>query len=51
MPVLPSYLGLLAVLEESLLAGLLLGLVGGEVLGLRDLVNDLGVHTGDVDLL
>ncbi len=48
---LPSYLGLLAVLEESLLAGLLLSLVGGEVLGLRDLVNDLGVHRGDVDLL
>lgn len=46
-----SYLGLLALLEESVLTGLLLGLVGGEVLGLRDLVDLLLVEAGDVDLV
>jgi hypothetical protein len=46
-----SYLGLLSLLEESLLAGLLLGLVGGEVLGLGDLLNLLLVETGDIDLV
>lgn len=46
-----SYLRLLALLEESLLAGLLLGLLGGEVLWLRDLVNLLLVEAGDVDLV
>ena len=45
-----AYLGLLALLEESLLANLLLGLVGGEVLWLRDLLDLLGVEAGDVDL-
>lgn len=45
-----AYLSLLALLEESLLANLLLGLVGGEVLGLRDLLDLLGVEAGDVDL-
>lgn len=46
----PSYLCLLALLEESLLASLLLGLVGGEVLGGGNLV-DLGLgDTGQVDL-
>lgn len=45
-----SYLCLLALLEESLLASLLLGLVGGEVLGGGNLV-DLGLgDTGQVDL-
>jgi hypothetical protein len=45
-----SYLCLLALLEESLLAGLLLGLVGGEVLGGGNLV-DLGLgDTRQVDL-
>jgi hypothetical protein len=38
-------------LEESLLAGLLLGLLGGEVLGLGDLVDLLEVKTADVDLV
>lgn len=46
-----SYLRLLALLEESLLASLLLGLLGGEVLWLRDLVNLLLVEAGDVDLV
>lgn len=46
-----SYLGLLALLEESLLTGLLLGLLSGEVLGLSNLV-DLGlVDAGEIDLL
>ena len=45
-----SYLGLLPLLEESLLTGLLLGLLGGEVLRPGDLL-DLGlVDTGQVDL-
>jgi hypothetical protein len=44
-----SYLGLLSLLEKGLLAGLLLGLLRGEVLRLRDLL-DLGlVDTGKVD--
>lgn len=46
-----SYLRLLALLEESLLTGLLLDLLGGEVLGLRDLVNLLLIQAGDVDLV
>lgn len=46
-----TYLGLLSLLEESLLTSLLLGLVGGEVLGLRDLLNLLLVEAGDVDLV
>lgn len=45
-----SYLGLLSLLEESLLASLLLGLLSGEVLGLRDLLDLGGVDTGQVDL-
>lgn len=46
-----SYLGLLALLEESLLTSLLLGLLGGEVLGLSNLV-DLGlVDASEIDLL
>ena len=47
----PSYLGLLSLLEESILARLLLSLVGGEVLGLGDLINLLLVEAGDVDLV
>ena len=46
-----SYLGLLSLLEESLLTSLLLSLLGGEVLGLGDLVNLLLVEAGDVDLV
>ena len=46
-----SYLGLLSLLEESLLTGLGLGLVGGEVLGLRDLLNLLLIEAGDIDLV
>mgnify|MGYP000912397351 CR=1 FL=1 len=46
-----AYLGLLSLLEESLLAGPLLGLVGGEVLGLRDLLDLLLVEARDVDLV
>lgn len=45
-----SYLGLLSLLEERLLAGLLLGLLRGEVLGLRDLLNLGLVDPGKVDL-
>lgn len=44
------YLGLLSLLEESLLASLLLDLLGGEVLGLRNLVDLLGVKARDIDL-
>lgn len=46
-----SYLGLLSLLEESLGASLLLGLLGGEVLGLRNLLNLGGVEAGHVDLV
>lgn len=46
-----SYLWLLSLLEESLLAGLLLGLLANEVLGLGDLVDLLGVDAREVDLL
>lgn len=47
-----SYLWLLSLLEESLLAGLLLlGLLANKVLGLGDLVDLLGVDTGQVNLL
>lgn len=46
-----SYLWLLSLLEEGLLAGLLLGLLADEVLGLGDLVDLLGVDAGQVDLL
>ena len=46
-----THLGLLALLEESLL-GLLLGLLLlGEVLRSGDLLDGLGVNTGDVDAL
>lgn len=46
-----TYLGLLSLLEEGLFASLILGLLGGEVLGLGDLL-DLGlVQTGDVHLV
>ena len=45
------YLGLLALLEESLLTSLLLGLFGGEVLGLCDLLNLLLVDSSEIDLL
>jgi len=44
-------LSLLSLLEESLLTSLLLGLLGGEVLGLSDLLDLLGVKAGDIDLL
>lgn len=48
---LQTYLGLLSLLEESLL-GLLLGLLLlGEVVRSRDLLQSLGVNTGDVDAL
>lgn len=46
-----SYLCLLSLLEESLLAGLLLGLLTNEVLGLGDLVDLGAVESGKVDLL
>lgn len=46
-----SYLWLLSLLEESLLAGLLLGLLANEVLRLGDLIDLLGVDTGEVDRL
>lgn len=46
-----TYLNLLSLLEESLLTSLLLGLLGGEVLGLSDLLDLLGVEAGDIDLL
>jgi hypothetical protein len=46
-----AYLGLLSLLEEGLLAGLVLGFVGSEVLGRGDL-GDLGsVKAAQVDLL
>jgi hypothetical protein len=48
---LDSYLGLLSLLEESLLTSLLLGLVGGEVLGLGDLLDLLLIEAGDIDLV
>lgn len=44
-----TYRGLLALLEEGLLAGLLLLLLANEVLGLGDLLNLLGVEARDVD--
>jgi len=55
LPTLPdrnvsSYLGLLSLLEEGVLAGLLLGLLGGEVLRPRDLLNLGLVDAGQVDL-
>lgn len=43
-------LGLLSLLEESLLASLLLGLLGGEVLGLSNLLDLLGIKARDIDL-
>lgn len=46
-----SYLWLLSLLEESLLAGLLLGLLSDEVLGLADLLDLLLVDSGQVNLL
>lgn len=46
-----SYLCLLSLLEESLLAGLLLGLLTNEVLGLGDLVDLAALDSGKVDLL
>lgn len=46
-----TYLGRLSLLEKGLLAGLVLGLVGDKVLGLRDLVNLLGVEARKVDLV
>lgn len=46
-----TYLGLLSLLEESLLTGLVLGLLSGEVLGLRNLLDLLGVQTSDIDLV
>lgn len=46
-----SYLGLLSLLEESLLASLLLSLVGGEVLGLGNLLNLGLIETGKVNLV
>lgn len=46
-----THLWLLSLLEEGLLASLLLGLVGGEVLGLRNLLDLLLVQARQVDLL
>lgn len=46
-----SYLCLLSLLEESLLASLLLGLLPDEVLGLADLLDLLLVDSGQVNLL
>ena len=46
-----SYLWLLSLLEESLLAGLLLGLLTNEVLGLGNLVDLGAVDSGQVNLL
>lgn len=46
-----SYLCLLSLLEESLLASLLLGLLSDEVLGLSDLLDLLLVDSGQVNLL
>lgn len=45
-----TYLGLLSVLEESLLGLLLLGFLLGEVVGGRDLLNGGGINTLEVDL-
>lgn len=45
-----TYRGLLSLLEEGLLTGLLLLLLADEVLGLRDLLNLRGVEARDVDL-
>lgn len=44
-----TYLGLLALLEESLLGLLLGGLVLGEVILGGDLLKGLGVNSGDID--
>lgn len=46
-----THLGLLALLEESLLGLLLSLLLLGEVVGSRDLLEGLGVNTGNVDTL
>lgn len=46
-----SYLCLLPLLEESLLASLLLGLLSNEVLGLSNLLDLLVVDSGQVNLL
>jgi len=46
-----TYLGLLALLEESLLGLLFSLLLLGEVVGGRDLLQSLGVDTGNVDAL
>lgn len=46
-----THLGLLALLEESLLRLLLGLLLLGEVIGSSDLLEGLGVNTGDVDAL
>lgn len=44
-----AYLGLLALLEESILSGLVCGLVLGEVALLRGLLQDTLINTSDVD--
>jgi hypothetical protein len=44
-----AYLGLLALLEESILSGLVCGLVLGEVALLRGLLQDTLINTLDVD--
>lgn len=46
-----TYLGLLSLLEESLLRLLLLALLLGEVVGGGSLLDGLLVHTGDIDAL
>lgn len=46
-----SYLWLLALLEELGLAGLLVGRLTGEVLLVGDLLDLLGVDTGDINLV
>jgi hypothetical protein len=49
--VIKSYLWLLALLEELGLAGLLVGRLTGEVLLVGDLLDLLGVNTGDINLV
>lgn len=50
-PIKKTYLSLLSLLEESLLTGLLLSLLGGEVLWLSNLIDLLLVEAGKVDLV
>lgn len=47
----PTYHGLLALLEESILARLLLLLLTDEVLRLGDLLDLLSIYAGNIDLV